>query len=352
MLAQLLQAQRPTDLHDLIGHLTLLQADPTAAIAPSVDLVAWSRLGSGYRPESLRRALEERTVIELESQLRLRDDIGLHRAEMRLWRTGEGELKDWQVDMRGWVSDNDSCRVDILSRLGAEGPLIASELPDTCVRPWRSSGWNNHKNVDRMLAMMQARGEVAVAGREGRHKLYDLADRVFPPDPGLGPEDSLRLRNERRLTSLGLARAKSAAVPGEPNYVGDAGEAAVVEGVRGEWRVDPRYLDLPLEGRAALLSPFDRLVYDRKRMAELFEFEYYLEMYKPVAQRRWGYYALPILYGDRLVGKLDATVDRKAGTFAVIDVHEDAPFTPEMGAAVNDEIRALAAWLGLGVSLR
>jgi len=350
--AQLLQAHRPTDLHEVVGGLALLQTDPTAAIAPSADLVAWSRLGAGYRPDTLQQALADHTLVELEGAVRLREDVALHQAEMRQWRTGEGEWKDWQVEMRGWVADNDACRVDILSRLEAEGPLVASELPDTCVRPWRSSGWNNNRNVDRMLAMMQARGEVAIAGREGRHRLYDLADRVYPEDPVLDPEASLRARNERRLTSLGLARATSASVPGEPNHVGDAGEPAVVEGVRGEWRVDPRYLDEPFEGRAALLSPFDRLVYDRKRMGELFEFEYYLEMYKPVAQRRWGYYALPILYGDRLVGKLDASADRKSGTFAVIDVHEDVPFTREMGAAVNDEIRGLATWLGLGLVLR
>src|SRR5687767_10710270 len=99
-------------------------------------------------------------------------------------------------------------------------------------------------------------------------------------------------------------------MPVEPIDAGDAGEPAVIEGVRGTWRVDPTLLDAPFDGRAALLSPFDRLLHDRKRLGEIFEFEYYLEMYKPAAQRRWGYYALPILVGDRLVGKLDAAVDR------------------------------------------
>lgn len=103
--------------------------------------------------------------------------------------------------------------------------------------------------------------------------------------------------------------------------VGSAGEPAAVEGVKGEWRVDPSYLNQPFSGRAALLSPFDRLVHDRRRTAESFEFDYQLEMYKPAAKRRWGYFALPILYGDRLVGKLDATADRKAGAF------ESTPFT-------------------------
>ena len=108
----------------------------------------------------------------------------------------------------------------------------------------------------------------------------------------------------------------------------------------------------PFEPRAALLSPFDRLVHDRVRAADLFEFEYQLEMYKPVAKRRWGYYALPILYGDRLVGKLDATADRKAAVFTVNAVHEDAPFTTEMQEAVNAEIAGLAAWLNLELAAR
>jgi uncharacterized protein YcaQ len=133
--------------------------------------------------------------------------------------------------------------------------------------------------------------------------------------------------------------------------VGDAGEPAVVEGVRGGWRVDPAHLGQPFSGRAALLSPFDRLIHDRKRTVELFEFDYQLEMYKPASRRRWGYFALPILYGDRLVRKLDATADRKAGRLRVDAIHQDVAFNPTMAAAVNREIRDLAGWLQLDLTL-
>ena len=95
---------------------------------------------------------------------------------------------------------------------------------------------------------------------------------------------------------------------------------------KGTWRVDPAYLGLPFEGRTALLSPLDRLVFDRKRLLEIFDFDYQLEMYKPAAKRRWGYWAMPILYGDRLVGKLDATADRKAGVLRVDAIHQDVAF--------------------------
>ena len=116
-------------------------------------------------------------------------------------------------------------------------------------------------------------------------------------------------------------------MPMEPIHVGEVGEPAVVEGVKGEWRVDPRYLGGEFKGRTALLSPFDRLIHDRVRTEELFDFEYTLEMYKPAAKRRWGYFALPILHGDRLVGKLDAIADRKAGVLRVNAIHEDVSFS-------------------------
>jgi len=160
-------------------------------------------------------------------------------------------------------------------------------------------------------------------------------------------EEARRLRDQRRLRALGIARARGPECPVEPVDVGEAGEPAVVEGVRGSWRVDPSQLGRPFSGRAALLSPFDRLIHDRRRTVELFEFDYQLEMYKPAAKRRWGYFALPVLHGDRLVGKLDATADRDAGVLRVDAVHQDVPFDRPMTAAVDAEIEDLARWLGL-----
>ena len=94
-----------------------------------------------------------------------------------------------------------------------------------------------------------------------------------------------------------------------------------------------------------MLSPLDRLVFDRKRMSEIFEFDYQLEMYKPAAQRRWGYWAMPVLYGDRLVGKVDATTDLRQGVLRVDAIHQDVPFTKTMAAKVTRELTDLAAWL-------
>jgi uncharacterized protein len=347
--AQLLTSQRPTDLLTVVRRLTALQLDPVSAVAPSADLVAWSRLGAAYHPDHLKAAIANQSVIELRAFLRPAEDIAAYRAEMAAW-PGAGELRDWQVFNREWVAANDKCRRDILARLAADGPLQSRELPDTCVKPWQSTGWTNNKNVTRLLEFMVSRGEVAVAGRKGRERLWDLAERVYPDRPVLPAAEAAQERDRRRLKALGIARSVGTEMPNEPSLVGQAGEPAEIEGVRGQWRVDPSYLDglgRPFDGRAALLSPFDRIVHDRARAADIFEFEYQLEMYKPAAKRRWGYYALPILYGDRLVGKLDATADRKGGLLRVAAVHQDVPFTAEMSDAVNAEIASLAAWLEL-----
>ena len=345
--AQLLATPRPVDLIEMVRHLTLVQNDQTAAVAPSADLVAWCRLGSSYSPSDLATALDEQRLLELHMLIRPADDLALYRAEMAAW-PGPGKLREWQEDVRDWFEANGACRKDIVDLLRTDGPLPSRDLPDTCVLPWRSSGWTNNQNVIKMLDFMVQRGEVAVAARQGKERLFDLAERVYPDDPEVPYDEALRTRDERRLHALGIARRKSTKMPGEPNDVGDAGEPAIVEGVTGQWRVDPAYLDgRRFEGRAALLSPLDRLVYDRKRLTELFEYDYQLEMYKPAAKRRWGYWAMPILYGDRLVGKLDATSERDAGVLRVDAVHEDVPFTKAMTAAVEREIKALAGWLGL-----
>ena len=322
--------------------LTLLQIDPTAAVAPSADLVAWSRLGSAYQPAHLQQALEQdRTLFEHNALVRPMSDLGLYLA-------GAAD----------WPQLRAHARVDPRQRpLPARHPRPARQLraadltrhPGHVRRAVGVDRWTNNRNVTQMLEFLMMRGEVAIAGRVGRERLWDLAERVYPADVVVpSVDEARRVKNERRLASLGIARQKSTAMPIEPVDVGEAGEPAVVEGTKGEWRVDPAALGEDFEGRTALLSPFDRLVYDRVRAQELFDFEYTLEMYKPAAKRRWGYFALPVLHDDRLVGKVDATADRKASVLRVNAIHEDVRFTRTMTKAVQAELEDLASWLGLG----
>ena len=251
--AQLLDGTRPAGLADLVRHLTLLQIDPTAAIAPNADLVAWSHLRSACSPAELDSALEARTLLELRAMIRPSEDLALYRAEMAEW-PGRGQLRDWQQYQLDWVRDNDVCRQDILGRLTATGPLTSRDLPDTCQVPWKSTGWTNNRNVGQLLEFMVRRGEVAVAGRKGRDRLWDLAARVYPDGPVVPAQEALRIRNERRLRAVGIARARGTEYPAEPMDVGEAGAPAVVEGVKGTWRVDPSLPGQPFSGRGAAVS--------------------------------------------------------------------------------------------------
>ena len=343
--AQLLAEPRPTDLLGVVEHLTLLQLDPTKVVAPSAHLVAWSRLGPTYERSDLEDALTAGRLVEIGGMATHLSQVPLHRAVMAGW-PGAGD-RPWHADVAAWVEDNDACRREVLEVLRQEGPLTAPELPSSIMRPWRSSGWTDDKSVLKLLDLMAARGEVVVVGRDGAHRLWDLAERVYPDDPVPPLAEATEELRRLRLRSLGLDRGKQAA---------DAGEPARVEGLRGTWRLDPSYvvdLDEPCT-RTVLLSPLDRLVLDRARMAALFDFDYQLEQYKPVEKRRFGYWALPVLHGHDLVGKVDCTAEPGEGVLRVDAVHEDPlggpggpPWTDEVRSAVHAEIDALATWLGV-----
>ena len=343
--AQLLDADRPSLVAEVVDELTVLNIDPTNAIAPSEDHILWSRLGGGYEHAQLQASVEtDKTVFECDGMYRPIADLPLYRALMRR------PLR--YTKPTDWVAANAGFRSEILALLRERGPLLTGEIPDTAQLSWGSTGWTNNRNVTQMLELLVRLGEVAIAGRDGRERRWDLAERWYPPVPEVPDAEVDACRDRRRLQSLGIARAKQTEVPLERMDVGEAGEPAVIDGIGGTWRVDPVGMDelaRPFEGRTALLSPFDRLVFDRARAEALFGFEYVLEMYKPAAKRRWGYFALPILHGDQLIGKLDAKADRKAGLLRVFHVHADGDWTPGTAEAVGAEIGALADWLGLEI---
>jgi uncharacterized protein YcaQ len=277
-------------------------------------------------------------------------DLGLHLAEMAAWPFADEDRRWWTYPGPAgprWLEQNVGFREDVLRRLRKSGPLMSKDIPDTSAVPWQSRGWTGNRNVTQMLEFLNALGEVAIAGRAGRQRLWDLAERVYPHVEVVPLEEARRILAVRRVRSLGIARAEVAGVPGERRWEEVEGEPAEVKGTKGEWVVDPAALGQDFEGRTALLSPFDRLVHDRDRALDLFDFEYNLEMYKPAAKRRWGYFALPILHEDRLVGKLDAAADRKASTLRVNAIHEDVRFTRAMTKAVRAELDRLGSWLGL-----
>lgn len=339
----------PGDEVDVVRRLGGVQVDLTEAVARSADLVLRARLGSRTAPGAAEALQTNGDLFEFRARLLPAADIALLRADMDVWPGPR--MRPWQDEYAGWVDANDGCRREILAVLRSEGPMPARALPDSCVRAWRSSGWTEGKNVMKLLELMELRGEVAVSSREGRERLWDLAERIHDDLPAVPAEEAHREWARRRLRAAGLARPRSLEADVEPYDVRDVGVQVRVEGTRGTWRADPDLLERLGTGEApcatVVLSPLDRLVLDRKRALELFDFDYQLEMYKPAAKRRWGYWALPLLEGEALIGKVDATADRAAGVLHVDAVHPDVAWTVAREEALWTELSSLARWLGL-----
>ncbi|KAA9085208.1 DNA glycosylase AlkZ-like family protein [Microbacterium radiodurans] len=339
--AQLLEADRPGDVVEVAEQLGAIKIDPTAVIAPSEQAILWSRIGWGYEPGQLPKAVEDdRQLFEYAGSFHPMSMLPAMRARMR-----ERTLRE---STAAWLEANAAFRADLLSRLRDDGPLLAADIPDTAAVPaGNDSGWYSDNQVPRMLDLLERLGEVAVVGRVGRLRRWDVADRARGPEPDLDADEAAAILDDRRLQAAGLARQKSSW-----SAVGMAGEPAAVEGSMWKWRVDPRALDGVDDdrgGRVALLNPYDGMLFDRPRLVEAFDFTYKLEQFVPKAQRVYGYFAHPILCGDRFIGLLDAALDKPKENLVVAAIHELVPWESEEREAVEAEIRDLADWLGAGL---
>jgi len=358
--AQLLAGPRPDGVLDTVRRLGRLQLDPTSVVARSHLLVLWSRLGS-YDPAELDALLwDRRELFEYRAYIVPTAEYGYYKARMRAWPAGDS-ARHGQV--RRWLEENDALRRSILSQLRRRGPLRLRDVEGSAAVGWRTTGWNDERNTGQMLDFLHAQGKVVVAGRESGHRVWDLADRFLPA----AVRDARPVRDPALVWTEQQLLARPAAAPSEvPWQPGDPhprevlaklvrrGRAVAVdvEGLRG-----PRYVHVDhvallarieageWEPRTTLLSPFDQLIHDRERTEKLFGFRYKLEIYVPKAKREYGYFVLPILHGDRLVGRIDPEYDRAKRKLRVNATYWEPGASREARAAGKRAIGELETFL-------
>jgi uncharacterized protein YcaQ len=358
--AQLLSAPRPSSILEVVEGLGSVQMDPTRTVARTEHLVLWSRLGRRFRVAELERLLwQERSLFEYRAFILAATEYPVHRETMRRYPSTSGGRHEY---VRRYLRENSRFRRYVLDRLRDEGPLPTRAFEDRSAVGWRTGGWNDDgRNTSMMLEVLWAKGEVMIAGRSGQGRVWDLASRSLPSDPARPPagEEARRLLDVQ-LRALGISKLsrfgwtfEGARPPGWERALavlereGRAVRVAV-DGPRGERWAHAEVLERSFRPRTVLLSPFDRLIHDRARAEELFGFRFRLEIYVPKAKREYGYFVMPILHGDRLVGRLDPSFDRSANALRINAVHAEDDAPAEAWPAIRKQIDELAAWLGAG----
>jgi uncharacterized protein len=354
--AQLLDAPRRTSIMDTVRALGEVQMDPTSAVARTEHLVLWSRLGSRFRVAELEGLLwQERALFEYWAHILPTSDLAIHRISMRRYPQGDASRR---VYVRDWLRANDAFRRYVLGELRRRGPLRARDLENRAAQGWRTGGWNDEgQHVPMLLEILWNQGKVMIVGRDGQQRIWDLAERSLPEVAPRSAAAVARELAEREARAAGIARLDrigflfDGAPPGRDRALRTLlGEGVLVpvevEGLRGRWVTHRDLLDAPFRGRTTLLSPFDDLISDRERTERLFDFRFRLEIYVPKAKREYGYFVLPILRGDRLVGRIDPLFDRRSGVLRINAVYAEPTAKASDGAPAVRAIADLAAWLG------
>ena len=315
MRSQLLDGSA-TDVLSTVRQLGFLQLDPISSVAPPQHLVLWSRLGLFDRGELDRLLWEERQLVEWNAFLWPAEDLPLLRARMR--------RNDRPLDRRlvAYLKENAAFRRYVLRELELRGPLLSREIDDHTPTGREAHRWWGARKMGLMLGILNARGEVAVVGRRGKQRVWDLAERWYPETDKIPWAEAKRSFEEKRFRALGVRLD------------------------RGRLLRPPRRRRRAGPGPHTFLSPFDRFVHDRDRALALWNFFYRLEMYVPKAKRVYGYYVLPILRGDRVIGRIEPLHDRKSGELRVLGTWWENGVRPvSLGAPLRNLARFLDAQL-------
>ena len=361
----------PAKVLDVIRSIRCVQLDPISVVARSPLLVLRSRIG-GFQPKHLDRLLyRDRALFEYwahAASIVLSEDHPIFRYRMRNWPGPEARGDR----VRGWIQSNAKLRRSVLSELRRRGPLRLRDFPDHSVESWESSGWTRDRNVDQMVRFLWIQGKVMVSDRNGLEKWWDLAERVLP-DPvrreRMSDGQVARRAIELSLRCLGVGTAAHVrghfthSYPGLPEILQGFERSGLVERVEvvdegvprpGTWYVHRE--DLPLleriergrwEPRTTMLSPFDNLMHDRRRLLDLFGLDYKMEIYVAAVKRRHGYYSMPVLHGDRFLARVDPANDREGSRLIVRHVVPEPGVKADSATArvVSTAVHDLAGWL-------
>lgn len=357
---------------EIVRDLGCLQLDPISAVARSHLLVLWSRLGI-YDPADVERLLfEDRALFEYWAHVAsivLTEDYPVHHWRMKQYGRGEDE-DTWSERVRDWLAQNQSLYDFILAELSEKGALMSRqlELDDKVSNAWVSSGWTNRRNVGQMIDFLWGEGKIMVSGRSGGQKIWDLTERCFPDwaqHEAWDASEVVAYAAQKAIRALGVAtiqqmkvhytRGRYPNLPAVLQTLEADGkiERVAVEDLPGTWYIHTD--DLPLlerieagefQPRTVLLSPFDNLICDRDRTEALWDFYFRIEIYVPADKRQYGYYVLPILHGDRLIGRIDPQYDRKTKTLHINNIYAEPKAPARAASAIRKSIESLAAFLG------
>ena len=357
--AQGLAEPRPSGAIDrrhgrkVFDRIGVIQVDSVNVLVRSQELPLWSRLGP-HRRDLLPSLVATGEVFEYwahEAALLPVKDQPLFRFKMATAHQWTGI----RFDHRPGYLDA------VLAEVRDRGPLVASELSSAQGKsgPWW--GWDDAK---RALELLFWQGRLTARRRpQNFAREYDLTERVLPPEvlahPTPAPDDARRELLERAARHHGIGTARDLTdyyrlqlTPSRP-LLADLVESGRLQLVSVEGWKDQAYLHpearLPRRVEAqAVLSPFDPVVWERQRAERLFDFVYRIEIYTPAPKRLYGYYVLPFLLGDELVGRVDLKADRQAGVLRVPGAFAEPGQDPgRVASALAEELRTMAAWLEL-----
>jgi len=366
----------PDDILSVVRDLAFVQWDPIEVVAPSHVLSLWNRLGN-FRLSDFNRLLwDERKLLQhwanMAAVVVLTEDYPLYYSMMK--RYPDSLSKSWgrqKKEAAKFLSEHQPLARSLQNQL-KKGPLLLAQFQEY-VRTKRSSdGWSSGSDVRNMLFHLEMSGKVMVVGHEGIQNVWGLPEQFLP---SWAERKVLSVPEVERETAQRAIRALGTASPREINIYFMRGRYQNLKGALDSLRRESKIHPIHVEGfeggderyvhdrdvkllesmedevwqpRVSLLPPFDNLINGRSRTNTVFGFDYNHEMFLPESKRRFGYYVLPILWGERLIGRVDPLMDKRNGTLLIKSVHAEpgAPEGKEVASRIAEKIGELAEFLG------